>query len=512
MKRTIQLLSCVLLTALMACGGEDPVPEEIAQVSASVSSNQISEGTTATITFRLSQTVDEAVTVNFEVGGTATAQSDYRGINSPVIIPANQSTVTLSLEVLEDDEEEPTEELVISISDPESPLVGLSNLTLTLFLVDVPPSFTLSPGQARSYMVNPNATEETVALFYNLKRSAESNFIVGQQDAFNLFYQDNRGDADMKKTTGRNPGLLGSDFMFITSDRNTGAANNWWYQQEQLIMDQAEQAYNMGLINTFSWHFNEPYDGNDFYTANMTNFQKENAFRSILPGGSNHEYFKTKLDKVAEVVQSMRGSDGKLVPVIFRPFHEFDGHWFWWGQDYCTAQEFIEGWQFMVEYLRDTKQVNNMLFAFSPDNSYTTRAGYLSRYPGDDYVDVLGMDNYSDLNNQGAAGVARANEKLQMVSDLAIERVKISAFTETGYFVEPGRNSPISNFYTEHLYQTLTNNDIQISYMMFWSNYSDTYTVPPPGQSDTQDFIDFANMPKSLLADGLPDLYFLPSD
>lgn len=511
MKRKVQIFAITVFTLFLACSKDEPVPEEIAQVNATVSSTSISEGTTATITFRLTQSIDEPVTINLNISGTAVDQVDYRGLNSSLTIPANQNSFTVNLEVLEDEEAEPTEELIISLESTSTPLVGLSISSLSLFLVDVPPVFSLKPEDARAYMVNPNATEETVALFYNLKKSAENGFVVGQQDAFNLFYQDQRGETDMKKTTGRNPGLLGSDFMFITSDRNSGIPSNWWYQQELMIMEHAKQAYDQGMINTFSWHFNEPYDGNDFYTANMTNFQKENAFRSILPGGSNHEYFKEKLDKVASVAKSMRGSDGNLIPIIFRPFHEFDGHWFWWGQDYCTAAEFIQGWQFMVEYLRDTKEVNNMLFAFSPDNSYSTQAGYLSRYPGDDYVDVLGMDNYGDFNNQGNAGATRANDKLLMLSNLAIEKVKIAAFTETGYFVTPGQNGPITDFYTEHLYNALTDNDIQISYMMFWSNYQDTYTVPPPGQSDSQDFVDFANKPKTILADGLPDLYSIPN-
>ncbi len=511
MKRNAQLITALLFTLFLACSKDEPVPVEIAQVNASVTSNRITEGSTATLTFTISQAIEEPVTINFNIEGSATAQLDYTGLNSSLTIPANRSSVSLSLDVLEDEEEENTEEIVISLQSTDNPLVGLSISTLTLFLVDVPPIFSLKPEDARSYMVNPNATAETVALFYNLKKSAENGFVVGQQDAFNLFFQDNRGEADMKKTTGSNPGLLGSDFMFITSDRNTGASNNWWYNQELMIIDHVKQAYDQGMINTFSWHLHEPYDGRDFYTANMTSFQRENAFRSILPGGANHDYFKEKLDKVASVVKSMVGSDGKLIPIIFRPFHEFDGHWFWWGQDYCTAEEFTQAWRFVVEYLRDEKQVNNMLFAFSPDNSYSTQAGYLSRYPGDAYVDVLGMDNYGDLNNQGSNGATRANDKLMMLSDLAIEKVKISAFTETGYFVEPGQNSPINNFYTDLLYPALTDNDIQISYMMFWSNYTDTYVVPTPGQSDAANFVEFANKPKSILANGLPDLYEIPN-
>ena len=64
-------------------------------------------------------------------------------------------------------------------------------------------------------------------------------------------------------------------------------------------------------------------------------------------------------------------------------------------------EEYKTAYQFTVDYLKNTKGVHNILYAFSPDNSYTTETNYLSRYPGDKYVDVLGMDNYGDFDNQG---------------------------------------------------------------------------------------------------------------
>ena len=243
----------------------------------------------------------------------------------------------------------------------------------------------------------------------------------------------------------------------------------------------------------------------------MTDFEKMNAFKSILPGGVNHDYYKQKLEKVAEVSNSMLGNDGELIPFIFRPFHEFDGSWFWWGASYCTPQEYKTVWQFTVEYLRDTLNVNNILFAFSPDNSFNSVSEYLDRYPGDNYVDILGMDNYGDFNNQGQTGVDKANKKLLIISNLAIEKVKIAGFTETGYFVTPGENNPITGFFANNLYNAITNNNIEIGFMMFWNNSQKTYCVPVPGLPDTADFIEFTNKPKSALLNQLPNMYTLPN-
>ena len=361
-------------------------------------------------------------------------------------------------------------------------------------------------GEARSYIVDPAATEETVALFYNLKNLSKTNFAVGQQDAFTSFYNNSRGESDIKKLTGSDPALLGSDFMFITDDKNTGEANNWFFQQEQAIVEDAVEAYNKGMINAFTWHLREPYEGDFFYTSEMTEFQKQNAFRSILPGGANHEYYKEKLQKVAAVVKNIKGSDGSLSPVIFRPFHEFDGDFFWWGAPYSTPSEFKELWRFTVTYLRDELEVHNLLYAFAPDNSYTTKTGYLSRYPGDEYVDILGMDNYGDFVAQDASAITRANQKLKVVSDLAKEKVKIAAMTETGFFADAQNPLP-ENFYSGKLYEALTGGDVEIGYMMFWQNYNDVYTVPVPGVAGTEDFLEFLLNEEPVLLQDAPDFY-----
>lgn len=367
----------------------------------------------------------------------------------------------------------------------------------------------LTTSNVTTYMVDPNATKETVALFYNLKKLAKTKTAIGQQDAFNSFYQDASGDSDIKKNTGYDPAILGSDFMFITDKNNNNQSDNWFYQQEQKITSDVKSAYAKGIINTFSWHLREPNNEDSFYAADMTTEQKNTAFKSILPGGSNNEWYKKKLDKVASVVSNLKGANGELIPIIFRPFHEFDGSWFWWGANFCTAEEYKAAYKFTVEYLRDTKGVHNVLYAFSPDNSYSTETNYLSRYPGDKYVDVLGMDNYGDFNNQGQTGADKANTKLKIISDYAKSKIKIAALTETGYRVTSS-TPPVANWFSTYLYSALTSNSIEISYVMFWNNNSDGYYVPNGSVSNTADFKTYSKKTKSALVNSLPKMYELP--
>ena len=367
----------------------------------------------------------------------------------------------------------------------------------------------LTTANAANYMVDASATKETVALFYNLKRLAQTKTAIGQQDAFNSFYQDTGGESDIKKNTGFDPALLGSDFMFITDKSNNNQANNWFYQQEQKIIADTKAAYAKGIINTFSWHLREPNKEESFYTADMTSEQKATAFRSILPGGVNNEWYKKKLNKVASVVSNLKGSKGELIPIIFRPFHEFDGSWFWWGADFCTPDEYKKAYQFTVDYLKNTKGVHNILYAFSPDNSYTTETNYLSRYPGDKYVDIIGMDNYGDFNNQGQTGSDKANAKLKILSDYAKAKVKIAALTETGYRVTSS-TPVITDWFSTLLYSALTKNEIQISYVMFWNNNTDGYYVPNGSVSNAADFKAYSLKTKSALLNSLPKMYEMP--
>lgn len=511
MKKFYTKALAVLTMALLAgCAKDEPEPTDIAEVSIQVNTDTVTEGESASFIFTLSDRLPTAILVNFQLDGSATNGSDYQMLSSSFTIPPNRLTVSLAVESLEDEQEEGTEEVTLTITGTNNEAIGISQHPASIFILDPPPPFRLSPADTRSYMVNANATDETAALFYNLKTLSETKLLIGQQDAFSSFYNDNTGESDIKKTTGSDPGLLGSDFMFITDDQNDETPNNWFFQQEQMIKADAVEAYDKGMVNAFTWHLREPYEGDHFYTADMTTFHKENAFKSILPGGANHDWYQAKLDKVAEVAQSMVGGDGKAIPFIFRPFHEFDGHWFWWGKDYCSPQEFITVWRFTVEYLRDTKQVNNMLFAFSPDNSFTSQAAYLDRYPGDDYVDILGMDNYGDFNDMGTTGMNNANAKLQIISDLAKDRVKIAALTESCFFVTPGVNNPIPDFYSEYLYNGMTENGVELAFMMFWSNNRDTYCTPTPGQSSLNDFKTLVDKPRTALADDMPDMYSLP--
>jgi len=356
----------------------------------------------------------------------------------------------------------------------------------------------------RKGLVDPRATAETVALFHNLKLYSKRNMLVGQQDP-DVTYADQKGETDIKRTTGSDPAVWGSDFMHITHAGNTG--KGWFHEQELRIIGLASAAYDKGMVNIFCWHFQEPYAEKTFYAKDMDKEARGKAFRSLLPGGEKHEWYKGKLRKVADVVGNIKGSNGTLSPVIFRPFHEFDGSWFWWGKDYCSSKEFQDCWRFTVTYLRDDLKVRNLLYAFSPDCGFNSEREYLERYSGDAYVDVVGFDDYSDFENNRVAAAAK---KLSIISDYAKKHGKLAALTEAGY-----RNKEVPrNLYTGTYGAALADPSLEIAFMMFWrqgKQGKSEYFVPVPGCDTADDFLQFANGPRPLFLSGLKNVYSVPA-
>ncbi len=228
------------------------------------------------------------------------------------------------------------------------------------------------------------------------------------------------------------------------------------------------------------------------------------AVKYIIPGGEAHDKYKEILKGIGEWAHSLKGADGALVPVIFRPFHEFDGGWFWWGQPHCTREEYISLWRFTVTYLRDSLGVHNFLYAFSPDNRFKTEAEFLDRYPGNEWVDMVGMDNYGDMGRD-RYDLELAALKLKIVSDYAKKAGKLAAFTETGL-----ESIPNPTWWTETLLQVMRMHDMQLAYVLVWRNDTKSpthYYAPYPGQGSVPDFIKFYQDPYTLFEKDLNNIY-----
>lgn len=358
--------------------------------------------------------------------------------------------------------------------------------------------FSLFSANARDFvLVDKKATKETANLYANLQKvQKEKKIIFGQQDA-TMYGREWEGDAnrsDAKDVCGDHPALLGLDFEYVN------VADSLDFEKaKKRLLDAVKETHARGGIVTFCWHMKNPITGGSFYWEQDSTI----VVKHIIPGGKYHEEYKRILRTVASVAKEFKDKDGKVIPIIFRPFHEFDGEWFWWGKGHCTKDEFVSLWQFTVEYLRDEQQVHNFLYAFSPDCRFNTEIEFLDYYPGDEYVDILGMDNYWDFRPDGANNPQLAETKLKIVSELAKQKNKVAALTETGL---EGIPNPV--WYTEVLLPILRN--VGIAYVQAWRNayQSEThYYVPTKGHIAEPDFIKFYQQDDILFESQLPDMY-----
>ena len=347
--------------------------------------------------------------------------------------------------------------------------------------------------------IDSKATKETRALYRNLGELSKNKILFGHQDAteYGHGWSGDANRSDVKSVTGSHPAVIGVDLSGLS-----GRPAEEILKNSEAVRKNVVDTYNRGGITTVSWHFSNPASGGGFYWKDSVSVR---AIELIKPGGSHHEKYKEILTTVADFAKSAKGKDGASVPMLFRPYHEFDGDWFWWGKSHCSREDFISVWQFTVSYLRDTLGVHNFIYVFSPDCRFNSEEEFLERYPGDQFVDMVGMDNYADFGRDGKYNLKAGVQKLKIISDYAKKANKLAAFTETGLETIPDKN-----WWTESLLKSLQAEKINLAYVLVWRNDTKSpthYYAPFPGQVSVPDFMDFYNDPYTLFEKDLKNIY-----
>ena len=350
-------------------------------------------------------------------------------------------------------------------------------------------------------LIDPKATKETKALYRNLHRLSEKYILFGHQHAteYGHGWQGESNRSDVKSVTGSHPAVIGVDIAGLADNSIPDSIRQ---KTKRSLLQTVIDTHNRGGITTIAWHFSNPVSGGGFYWLDSVSVP---AVRLLIPGGSHHEQYKTILKMIGDFARNTKGKKSKLVPMIFRPYHEFDGDWFWWGKAHCTKEEFISLWRFTVSYLRDSLGVHNFIYAFSPDNRFINETQYLDRYPGNEWVDMVGVDNYGDFGRDGKYDLEAGIKKLKIISDYATKAGKVAAFTETGL-----ESIPNPTWWTETLLKALKTEGLKLSYVLVWRNdvRSPTHFYAPyPGHSSVPDFIKFYNDPFTLFEKDLKKIY-----
>lgn len=327
------------------------------------------------------------------------------------------------------------------------------------------------------------ATKETVNLYQNLMKLQHEGMMFGHEDA--LAYGHNwygkQGRSDVKDVVGEYPAVYGWELGHLELGDEYSLDSVYFDNIQEWIKD----VHKRGGVNTISWHLRNPLTGGSSWDTSS-----KKVVASILPEGEKHELFKSYLDELADFLLGLKTDDGTYIPVLFRPFHEHTGSWFWWGKNLSSVEDYKALWRFTVDYLQNEKNIHHLLYTYSTDR-FKTEEEYLERYPGDDVIDILGFDLY-DRGPDYPKVLRNCAEK---VTTLAKEKNKIATVSETG-----GPIAENTTWWTETLLETLRPFDL--SYVLVWRNpwkpTSHGAFAPYKGSPDSENFVKFYNAPKTL--------------
>jgi mannan endo-1,4-beta-mannosidase len=277
------------------------------------------------------------------------------------------------------------------------------------------------------------------------------------------------------------PAVRGSDFIEYSPSRLEHGSNP--NGETERIVNWARAT---GGIPTMMWHWNAPTDLIDqpgkewwrgFYT-DATTFDVQAALAN--PSGQKYQLLIRDIDAIAIELKKFQTAG---VPVIWRPLHEAQGNapegqaWFWWGAK--GAQPFKDLWRLMYDRLTTYHGLHNLIWEFtsSADQSH------LEWYPGDDVVDIVGLDVYTN---------AASSMSGQWLDTLDVyDGRKMIALSETG-------NLPIANLLRER--------GIEWSYFSPWSvsdivnNYTPAQIQALLGDTDVITLNELPVMPWNILA------------
>lgn len=324
-----------------------------------------------------------------------------------------------------------------------------------------------------------------------LDSSANGKVLFGHHDdpVYGHEWAWDTGRSDIHETVGDYPAVMSWDLGAIELGKDANLDNVPFDRMRKEV--QAQHA--RGGINTFSWHLFNPVNGHDSWDISDTT-----VVHQMVTDPEIMKRYDEQLDYVAAFFNSLTDKSGKKIPVIFRPWHEHTGSWFFWGADLCTPEDYKALWHHMRERM-DQAGVDNVLWAYSPDRIRTAEQFY-ERYPGDDYVDIVGVDVY---HFGGTDGLDRYREdaarSLDIVRGIASERGKIAAFTETGL-----ESVTMPEWWTDVLLPILREHPV--AYVVVWRNAHDKPThfyAPYKGHESEMDFLRFYGDSLTVFAKGL---------
>ncbi len=348
---------------------------------------------------------------------------------------------------------------------------------------------------------NQPTTQTTPAeqLIERLKNLQTKGVMFGHQDdpMYGLTWAYDKDSSDVKNVCGDYPAVMGFDMggIEIADQANLDSV------PFTRMTEEIKNHHRRGGIVTLSWHPRNPStnidmggrSGQKFPEGSAWDVSDTSVIAKILPGGELNDVFNTWMNRVSGFLKTLTDDNGNKIPVILRPWHENSGSWFWWGEKWCTLDQYRALWNMLQDKLK-ADGFDNLVWSYSPGmEPNLTEQRLLVRYPGDDRTDMIGLDGYQWTPDAEAKQnfIDRGRQNLELLCKVAKEHNLIPALTECGI-----KNLTDSTWWTSTLMPTV--DGFPISYLLVWRNYKNEWFGPAPSKPDADAFREYYKSDKSL--------------
>lgn len=460
---------------MSSCNGNDPVVEQENEAPAFVSSTPASgvkdiSGTSIDIKLTYDQNV-KCLTKN---------QAAISVDNGAKILKVNayMQDVTISIDALEAGK-------TYTLNVPDGVIEGFKEnqkaakgVSISFSTKDVPVEqhYELSPVTELS---NKNATAQARKVYAFLLEQSGKKMLSGVQsegtannnEHVNLIYS----------KTGKHPALAGYDFIFL---QYSPTPQGWTWVVNYEDMSAPIEHWNAGGLVNYMWHWNVPNSKTDWENGlnkgdfNGYNFYSDKTTFSIAEalkeGTWQHDFIMKDMEKVAGYLKILMDAG---VPVIWRPLHEAAGNynlygkqnnaWFWWGRG--GAENCKKLYRLMRDTFEQKYGLNNLIWVWTLDATPGAEAEWGDWYPGDEYVDIIGVDIYED-------NTTAKSRQYQACVDLAKGK-KLVTISECGNVPEPAACFTAGNKWSWYMVWSSDANSYKYNTDSYWKKLMGSSSV-----------------------------------
>jgi hypothetical protein len=234
--------------------------------------------------------------------------------------------------------------------------------------------------------VNPNVSPEARALLKFLYAVSNKHTLTGQHNYPAEQHYSTQFTTHLARKT---PAIYGTDWGFAAIGDKDSAYTR------QATVDTLIDEYHKGSIITLCWHEVRPTEDEPVtFPKSIRGTLTEQQFEDLLtPGTPLYQRWCAQVDVIADYMKQLQAA---RVPILFRPYHEMNGDWFWWGGrrgNRGSAQLYRQIFDRFVNY----HHLDNLIWVWNVDRPTREDREFVDYFPGPQYVDVLSLDDYHDF-------------------------------------------------------------------------------------------------------------------